>query len=50
MPETPSTSAGETTPRPFSAMPRIGVGPGYRSHNTELRTARLPFCERAARE
>jgi cytochrome P450 len=30
-------------------MPRIGVGPSHKSHNSELRTDRLPFCERAAR-
>jgi cytochrome P450 len=48
MQETPSISSAEKVVRPFSEMPRISVAPGYRTHNEELRTGRLPFCERAA--
>ena len=36
-------------PRPYSEMPRIGVGSGFSTHNQEIRSGRLAFCERASR-
>jgi cytochrome P450 len=35
--------------RRFSEMPELGIGGGFRSHNEELRKARLEFCARAGR-
>jgi cytochrome P450 len=49
MSEVTFVSESSANTRPFSQMPHIGVGPGFRSHNHEIRAGRLPFCERAAR-
>jgi hypothetical protein len=43
------TDAPDVKPLPYEQMPRLGLGPGFKTHNQEIRSGRLIFCERAAR-
>ncbi len=44
-----TNDASQPKALPYTQMPRIGVGPGFQTHNQEIRAGRLAFCERAAR-
>lgn len=46
---TTTTDASHDEVLPYAQMPRMGVGAGFKTHNQEIRSGRLAFCERAAR-